>query len=400
MAQVIDALAPGQNYTADEAILIQPLSPIVAASSTVEWQLLTLTGILLASGSGSVTSAATQPSGFTLVNFTGDIVVPSTVPATPVGQNYILSYSVNLATVSSGNTLYPYQRRVTVVTPTFQTLGAATTVELFGNTATLQLTLSAASLSSLSWSLFQGNNTVVPPTSLTPAPTDTTDGYVYQTAYASSNIQNGARLGPYLVFWQYQLAAGTPVYTEMGKLFLITPRIYQAATALQQYIQRAIINLDQTPDIIFKPEDLLGWLSAGAAAFNTFGQPTNFSMVNASDPIMYYWVIFAAVNALRSQFLVESLKSFEFSGQAVSLTVDHAGAFESLANTLEQQVQEPCRQFKTILSKRGFVSGDGNVDPTGLAYGAIGSVGISLNPISNLFGFNNSSSWLGVGRII
>ena len=400
MAQVIDQVAPGQSYLSNEQILIQAPTPVVVGDSSVTWQLLTLTGILLASGSGTVNSATANPSGLTSVAFEAQLTIPSTVPANPAGEYYILSYSINLSN-GTNTVLYPYQRRLTVATPTFQRLGPSPCIELFGNNANLQLVL-ADQVSSLGYTIFDGNSQIVNFTSVTPTASATTDGYAYRVPFATSNVQNGAKLTPYLVFWQYILN-GDPTQTsmtEMGYMYLITPKIWRAAKSLQDYIQRAVINLDQTEDVIFKPEDLMHWLVQGQNQFNTFGNPTNFYLTNASDQVMYYWVAFAAINALRSQFLVESLKSFNYGGQQVTLDVDHAAAFESLASTLEQQVAEECRRFKQILVKRGQIQGDGNVDPTALAMGAIGSVGISLSPVSNLWGYSNNSSWLGVGRII
>ena len=400
MAQVIDQVAPGQSYLSNEQILIQAPTPVVVGDSSVSWQLLTLTGILLASGTGIVNSATANPSGLTSVNFEAQLTIPATVPANPAGENYILAYSVNLSN-GTNKVLYPYQRRLTVVTPTFQRLGPSPCIELFGNQANMQIVL-ADQVSSLGYSLFDGNQQIVGFTSVTPSPSATTDGYSYRVPFATANIQNGAKLSPYMIFWQYILN-GDPTQTtltEMGYMYLITPKIWRAAKSLQDYIQRAVINLDQTEDVIFKPEDLMNWLYVGQNQFNSFGAPTNFYLTNASDQIMYFWVAFAAINALRSQFLVESLKSFNYGGQQVTLDVDHAAAFESLASTIEQQISEECRRFKQILLKRGQIQGDGNVDPTALAMGAIGSVGISLSPVSNLWGYSNNSSWLGVGRII
>ena len=400
MAQVIDQVSPGQSYLSNEQILINSPTPVVVGSSSVSWQLLTLTGVLLASGTGTVLSATANQSGLTAVAFEAQLTIPSTVPANPAGSNYVLFYTVTLS--NGTNTVdYPYQRRLTVVTPTFQKLGPSPCIELFGSNANLQIVL-AEQVSSLQYSIYDGNSQIVNTVSVTPSPSATTDGWLYRVPFVTSNIQNGASLTPYMVFWQY-IMSGDPsqtLMTEMGSMFLITPKIWRAAKSLQDYIQRAVINLDQTEDVIFKPEDLLNWLVVGQNQFNTFGQPTNFYLTNASDQIMYFWVAFAAINALRSQFLVESLKSFNYGGQQVTLDVDHAPAFESLANTLEQQIAEECRRFKQILVKRGQTQGDGNVDPTALAMGAIGSVGISLSPVSNLWGYNNNSSWLGVGRII
>jgi hypothetical protein len=80
--------------------------------------------------------------------------------------------------------------------------------------------------------------------------------------------------------------------------------------------------------------------------------------------------------------------------------VDRSQYYESLAASLESAITESCRQLKQQMAKRGISSGDGSQNPNALAYGAIGTVGISLSPISNIRSFGVGNTWWGGGTRI
>jgi hypothetical protein len=117
-------------------------------------------------------------------------------------------------------------------------------------------------------------------------------------------------------------------------------------------------------------------------------------MTNATGPVRNYWINMSEIEALRSQYMAESEAAFDFQGQAISLSIDRTQYYEALASAIEIQIQEPMRTLKQNLGKRGALAGDGNVDPTQLRQGAIGTIGISLSPVSNLRPFN-ANYWLG-----
>ena len=66
-----------------------------------------------------------------------------------------------------------------------------------------------------------------------------------------------------------------------------------------------------------------------------------------------------------------------------------------MANAIEAQIGDAAKKFKAILSKRGNIDGDGNVNPTKLRSGALGTVGITISPVSRLRPWNNNSWWGG-----
>jgi len=141
---------------------------------------------------------------------------------------------------------------------------------------------------------------------------------------------------------------------------------------------------------------MMSYLRRGADWFNAYSLVTTFSMTNAKNGIREYWIKFSEVIALRSQYMYEGETAFDFQGQAVSLNIDRSQYYEGLASVIENEVLEPTRMLKQQLAKRGNTDGDGSVDPNALRRGAIGSLGISLTPVSNLRLGNPNSYFFGI----
>jgi hypothetical protein len=70
-----------------------------------------------------------------------------------------------------------------------------------------------------------------------------------------------------------------------------------------------------------------------------------------------------------------------------------------MASALENQLNDPAKQFKLILSKRGNVDGDGNVNPLKMRPGSLSCVGVTLSPVSRLRPWN-PNGFLGSQRSI
>jgi hypothetical protein len=106
--------------------------------------------------------------------------------------------------------------------------------------------------------------------------------------------------------------------------------------------------------------------------------------------------MYSELSGLRSQYIAEGEKAFNFSGQAISLDVDRTGFYDSAASSLQSRLDNEAKPFKQNLIKKGLVSGTGNLDDIGLRRGAIGSVGINVSPASN---WGRFSGKMGGGRL-
>jgi hypothetical protein len=113
-------------------------------------------------------------------------------------------------------------------------------------------------------------------------------------------------------------------------------------------------------------------------------------MLNAKGGIREYWLRFAEVMALRSQFLAEGEKVFNFSGQAISLEVDRTQYYQTLADNIQSYLDAEGKQVKQNLIKKGITAGDGDVsDLSAMRRGANGAVAITLTPATNWGKFTN-----------
>ena len=147
-------------------------------------------------------------------------------------------------------------------------------------------------------------------------------------------------------------------------------------------------------ELTFTPEQLAAALYNGMCTFNMETPPTNFTMLNAAGSIRQFWLLYSAVWLLRSQILNSVETDFSYTNASVTLDVDRASKYQAFADQLDSWLTEKVKAFKTVLAKRGNISGDGSVDPTSLAKGAMGTVIISASPVvQGGGGTTNPVSW-------
>ncbi len=383
---VLDQITVGTSAPSRVSFLLP--SSVNAVGGSVVYELLDATGVVYASGSASTYTITALP-GTANQSITSEfnIVIPSTIPANVSGTRYQIRYTLTI-----GSNVYYNFDNVTLLPIVSTASGANEAVELAGDPAILTLVL-PQTYNVVTLDVYQYNTKLTATPLAVGSPTSISDGYLYSGTLDTTVIPPA--LIPYTIMWNYNNTGGT-VYREAGKLFLTTPSLIMATKDIEAVINRAHVGINSKP--MYSTQDILTYLRLGADMFNASGHPTSFTMTNATGPIRALWLAFSQVAALRSQYLAEGNKAFDFSGQAISLNVDRTQYFESLASAIEQQVTEPVRQLKTVLSKRGLTAGDGNVVPTALAYGAIGSIGISLSPVSNVR-FANGNAWLGGIRL-
>lgn len=365
--------------------------------SFANWTLLDDHGTLL--GQGQCELAELRQVGVRArITINGALTIPEGMAPTIEGQGLTLLCPITLAlTTGADPRVVEYQEDVEVAPDVTANMGAQDSLELFGDTAQLVLFTSHVPDDGSVTASLVTDPRVNARTTLTPVG----DAELTPLGWKTLCELNTSELpfvppDPIMVNWRYSVG-GAP-QLEMSRLYVVNERQVMAIQNLRQYVQQAVLATDPGPaDMTMPPSELMGWLLQGRAAFNSFGHPTAFTFVNASDTMMYYWVMFSAIVALRSQFLRESLRSFDYTGAQVSLNVDYAQAFDGLASSLEQSLTEQCRQFKAVLSKRGLTRGDGNFTGLEVMPGALGTVGLSLSPVLNFRGFaNGAGQWLGL----
>lgn len=351
-----------------------------ASSGVITYELLDASGVVYSSG-GATNYTTTNAVNGVVAQADVTVVVPSNIPVTLTGSAY--QVKLNLAIV--GYPVYTMYSLVQVLPNTYVEQGASDLVEIKGNTCNLQLVL-PTSQPYVTANLYWYNDILnsAPPT--VTGPTAVSDGYMWQITLDTSTEVTPASLVPYQFVWSYGASSSSPLSSEASSVYIVTASVLQAVKDLMAKINKAKTSLGERPT--FSSTEALTYLRLGADKFNAFGMPTNFSFTKATGGVRAFWLAFSEIEALRAQYMFEGESAFDFQGQAISLNVDRTQYYDGLASSVENQITEPARQFKVQLAKRGNLDGEGDVNPNALRQGAIGSIGISLSPVSNIRPYN------------
>jgi hypothetical protein len=377
LTQTLERIVAGTSAPARSSFVVP--SEIDPTLGSITWDILDNEGIVYSSGA-TTGYTTTVKDNDTLVTADATIVVPSTIPVNVVNSKYQLRWKLQV-----GSSIFFNFETFTVLPVTPQEQGAVPLVELSGKIASPSIVLPDA-YTEVGFEVYLNNDLLLPLTSVVASEVNVAEGYSYSGQIDTSVLRSGqdpASMVPYQVMWIYNNAGKPPNY-EGSRLYVVTPSILMAANDVRDMINRAHSTINGAPDLTFTIEDLLTYLRMGMDQFNGFANATNFTMLNATGPVRYFWIAWSQIQALRSQYLAEGDKAFNFSGQSVSLDSDRTAYYEGLASAIESRITEDCRQLKLLLSKRGVTAGDGNVNPLALKFGAIGSIGISMSPVSNL----------------
>lgn len=387
MAGFLNSFSPiiaGSSGTTAIQFILPPGTD--ASLGSVTFKLQDSDGLVYSSGSAIGYSISVAPHA---VQVNGSIIlmIPDNIPVNPTGTAYQVSMVLSIPGVSPifQNAL------VTVLPNTMVSTGAADTVIVRGNSAKLNLVL--PTLPGYVTANFYKDNDIInasPPA--VQGPVVTSDGYSYTIVLDTTQIP--ASLEPYGVIW---LIGDDPITLhdqEQSAVYIISPTQVQAAKDLMLRINKARTSIGDRPT--FEITEMFSYLRRGMDWFNSIGAATNFNMTNAKYGTREFWIKFSEVVALRAQYMFEGETSFDFQGQAISLSVDRSQFYDGLASTIESEAVEATRVFKQQMAKRGNSGGDGSANPTSLQHGAIGSVGISLSPVSNLRLGNPNSYFFGI----
>lgn len=342
--------------------------------SSVRWSLLDEAGSVFSTGNAyeyKVTSTSMKAT----LEAMAVIHVPSNVSPSLSGYKYQIRWELsNLP--GATQPVYSFES-ITVLGKTTAPQGVRDSVELQGDRAELSIVLPRI-FDEIGIEVFNGNTSVVP---FTPASYEATidSGYYFQVPLETSTITS--QLDPYIVTWRYRNTGGL-TNRESGKLFVVNPSILDAIDDCRQRLMKAHTTLMQFDDILFADEYILSGLRRGRDAFNAAaGVLTYFDMTNATGGIREYWLRFAEVHMLRAQYLAEGEKSFDFQGQAISLSTDKAQYYQGLADNIQQQLDNDIKPFKQNLAKRGIISGDGDLNNKA-GHVSVGRTGIGMHPMS------------------
>jgi len=374
---LVDTIEAGQSAIGTAIFTFPP--DVDPRGGYVNWEFLDAQAVVYASGNAFDYTVSSN--GFANMVLAKAIVnVPSSVPPSDINSKYQLRYTLILNSQSLDNQqqFYSYEN-VTVVGLTTVPLGTQDQVELQGTTAQMSIVIDKL-YDTVIVNIFQ-DNTLIGSTPVTQF-TRVGGGYYYSASFDTSTLP--ASLESYTVVWQYSNSVEPAlVYSESANLWVITPTVLGAITDIKAKINKARTTLYGQPDLLFPPATILLWLRRARDNFN--GGPggfTNFTMLNAKSGVREYWLMYAEVLAIESQYMAEGEKAFNFSGAAISLDVDRTGYLDNAASKIQSRLDNEIKPFKQNLIIKGQTSGDGSADLSKLAQGALGSVGITITPAS------------------
>lgn len=371
MAQFTGML--GQVTAGDTAVtqVVYLLPPTVALQSpSVSFDLIDADGVVYGAGFGTNLQFVSASGGNNRLSADISVSIPSDLPANVAGT----SYQVRVKLTISGQELLQFLPVVVLPYEKVQ-LGAESAIEFYGDAVEINLVLPSAPATNPTLEVYNGNTALAAPV-LSTGPVATADGYRYTVSVATAGVLPPTFV-QYTGLWRYGNNQ-----KEVSKIYVVTASMLQAMNDIRDVVNKARAHFGFQP--VFSPEQIAGYLRMGMDKFNGWYFTTNFNMTNATGPVRAFWLALAQIEALRSQYLMEGVSAFDFGGQAVTLTVDQTQYYEGLASAIENQITEPLRQFKNQIATRGLTSGDGNVDPNSLAFGAVAHVGIGLSPVSNI----------------
>jgi hypothetical protein len=384
-AHSIDQINVGANAQADVTFTL-PVEPEQLAGAQVAWDILDFEGAVWNSGEAAslgVTPSAMQP-GMYKITADATISVPSRLPVNASGTRYQLRWTLKL----KDGREFPAFDNFTVLPISEVHQGPVSVVEIFGNTAYLNIVL-PKKYPMVAYEIYKGNAKVKDATIAANIndPTPVAGGFVYNAQINTQTFADvgvGPSLEPYLVIWRYG-ESNAIFQQETGELYMVTPSVVGAQQEIVRFLAKSYTDAGIDPGTEFSPEAIMSYLRMGRDQFNAAVMPTEFTMLNAISAFRYFWLQYSIAYACRSQYLAEGLRAFNFSGQVVTLDIDRTQFWDSLATQLETSMSEHIRNFKTNLYKRGIVRGDGS-NVLGLQPGAIGSIGISISPVSPVRG--------------
>jgi hypothetical protein len=293
------------------------------------------------------------------------IDIPSTVRLNGNKETCILQW-----TLHDKKTTLETQQSITVNNIVQTGLGPQSVVELYENTAclTLELPNNTAILQ-----VYSGNE-ILAQHDLTSV-TETEDGYFFEKTLDFAYEGMFPSLDEYILVWK------SGKETTTTKLWVVNPSIMASMHDLLLFINR-INRKARLEELEFMPEHLVFFLKQARDMFNGHSYITNFTLINATGAIQSFMLMFAQVLALRTWYLDEGSRSFDFSGQAVSLSVDITQYIDSVLGQIQNHIDSYLPKFKQQLTLKGVTSGDGNMNAIG-AGRLKTALGVSIGPASN-----------------
>ncbi len=136
----------------------------------------------------------------------------------------------------------------------------------------------------------------------------------------------------YIALWGIQETPFTPATTEYQMITSVSTNILPMIVSLRMLIDRFQKRLGRVR--AFEDSDLLEYINRGSQLVNQSYPTTGYSLNNMPDGLMSYVLLAAGWWGLKAQSILDADMNFNFSGQAVTLSLDSQGAIDSAASSM------------------------------------------------------------------
>lgn len=142
-------------------------------------------------------------------------------------------------------------------------------------------------------------------------------------------------------------------------VWFVTPQVLSAAGMVESYINRARLD-NVIPELEYTQQDLVSYLHRGLNLLNQMNpRITAWTGMDMRGVLLNMWVTCATYYALAAQLQAEGALAFDFGGQTTNFNVDRSPSIEAALGRTEQEL-ERVKESKTLLTRAGYVSGDGS----------------------------------------
>lgn len=344
---------------------------------TVSWQLYDAHNRLWNHGEAATVKKEAhqfQPNGF-IISAELDIAIPKEMPASSDGASAQLHWLIKN---DRGNVTTVIENFL-VFTATYESPGENDTVVLYGQNIVVSRHLPNAT-GAVTFSIYSSNSPLLSDVTIV----KNEQGMYYKNIGKMPNM--GASLDPYTVVWTYN--EGNNPIQEISYVYVVNPTMLDTTKQMEQFLNRAYIDNGIQPSTTFTIQDYLSYLRQGRDQFNAAVKPTSFTMTAANGAIHWFWMGYSCWSACKAQYMAEGMKSFNYSGQTVSLDVDRAPFWDAMADSIMTQLNDAVKPFKDNLAKTGVTGGDGS-NVTGRV--SVGVVGVTVHPLSRGTGFGGTA---------
>ena len=227
--------------------------------------------------------------------------------------------------------------------------------------------------------LYHGNNPLISSLDIEDTSVETTVGNDLTTVRCPATSSAG-NLTPHSLAIEVNYKGTLKSDLLTYNVWFITPQVLVASKMVQSYIDKA--HLDNViPELEYTDADLVYYLHRGLNLLNQMPpRVTAFNGMDMRGPLLNMWVTCACYYALGAQLQAEGALAFDFGGQTTNFNVDRSPSIEAALGRVEQEI-ERSQQTKTLITRAGYVSGDGSVADNYMS-GAknFGVLGITQSP--------------------